>query len=129
MNSAWILDDFSNALRQLEDALSVPASSNLIRAGCIQYFEFCFELAWKSIKIVSGEMSLPECLSPKACLKQAFSQGWVGDEDVWLAMLAARNRMSHTYDANEALNIYGALAGFLLALKSLQESLRRATED
>lgn len=129
MNENWILEDFERALQQLEEALEFPHTDNLLKAGCIQYFEFCFELAWKSVKVVSQRLSLPECLSPKACLKQAYSQGWVDSEEIWLAMLAARNKMSHTYDASEALNVYGALVGFLPALKVLLKNLRRAATD
>lgn len=50
MNKMWILADFENALIQLRSALSQPANSDLLRAGCIRYFEFTFELAWKAIK-------------------------------------------------------------------------------
>lgn len=53
MNERWILDDYAAALAQLQDALQVPPVSDLIKAGCIQYFEFTFELAWKSVKIVA----------------------------------------------------------------------------
>lgn len=45
MSESWILDDFDAALRQLEAALTGPIRSDLERAGCIQYFEFTFELA------------------------------------------------------------------------------------
>ncbi|MDP2240465.1 MAG: nucleotidyltransferase substrate binding protein [Burkholderiales bacterium] len=125
MSENWILADYETALSQLESALSVPADSDLIKAGCIQYFEFSFELAWKSIKLASLSQGLPECASPKACLKQAFSLGWISDEETWLEMLEARNRMSHTYNAKHALAVYDRLSHFLpeqkLLLMRLQE--------
>ncbi|OYZ54197.1 MAG: hypothetical protein B7Y21_14815 [Hydrogenophilales bacterium 16-61-112] len=49
-DSQWIVDDFSAALAQLGNALAVPAELDLIKAGCIQYFEFSFELGWKACK-------------------------------------------------------------------------------
>lgn len=108
---------------RLRDALAEPPESDLIRAGCIKYFEFCLELAWKSIKLAGKDLGLQECLSPKRCFKQAFQQGWIRDEIMWLQMLDARNRMSHTYDAKRALEIYGQLAGFLPELQRLHENL------
>lgn len=123
MSERWILGDLRNAVNQLESALQVQPSSDLIRAGCIQYFEFCFELAWKAIKIISDGQGLPDCVSPKACLKQAFSHGWLENEDIWLAMLDVRNRMSHTYNAKDALTIYDSLRDFVVPLKDLSAHL------
>jgi len=123
MNSKIIFDDFEKALKDFEVALSTHADSALVRAGCIQYFEFCFELAWKSIKVFGSELGLENCNSPKGCLKQAFANGWIDNELVWLEMLSARNRMSHTYSASDALTIYDSLTGFLPAMRHLFESI------
>ncbi|WP_022948513.1 HI0074 family nucleotidyltransferase substrate-binding subunit [Methylohalobius crimeensis] len=118
-----ILEDFESALAQLEAALQEPADSDLIKAGCIQYFEFCFELAWKTVKIVAADLGL-ECRSPKACLKTAFQQEWIDEGGHLLAMLAARNRMSHTYDAQNALSVYSRLPEFLPPMKRLLWNLK-----
>lgn len=84
-DAQWIVDDFAAAvLAQLKIALDEPAERDLIKAGSIQYFEFCFELGWKACKVMSSEQGLPDCLSPKACLRQAFTHGWVDDELIWL---------------------------------------------
>lgn len=123
MSNRWILDDFKSAVGQLEAALAVQPANDLLRAGCIQYFEFCFEPAWKAVKIMSSEQGLPDCASPKTCLKLAFSQGWLDDEEIWLAMLDARNRMAHTYNARDALTIYDALRSFVAPLKQLSTHL------
>ena len=123
-DAQWIVDDFAAALAQLKSALAEPADRDLIKAGSIQYFEFSFELGWKACKVMSAEQGLPDCLSPKACLRQAFTQGWIDDEAVWLAMLDARNRMAHTYDARKALQIYDALPQFCNALQKLLASLQ-----
>lgn len=124
IDAQWIVDDLSTALGQLHSALAEPAKLDLIKAGCIQYFEFCFELAWKACKVMSAEQGLPDCLSPKACLRQAFTQGWIDDEASWLEMLDARNRMAHTYDARKALAIYESLPRFHSALQQLLVNLQ-----
>lgn len=124
MSERWILDDYAAALAQLADALRVEPSSDLIKAGCIQYFEFTFDLAWKSVKLLAEAQGLEPCGLPKSCLKLAFAQGWIDDETVWLEMLAARNRMSHTYAAAEATRIYDRLSAYLPPRQALLNSLR-----
>ncbi|BCX82112.1 hypothetical protein MIT9_P1696 [Methylomarinovum caldicuralii] len=123
MKPERILDDFERALGQLAAALETPADTDLIKAGCIKYFEFCFEPVWKAIKAVAAELGL-ECNSPKACLKLAFQQGWIDDENLWMEMLTARNRMSHTYHAENALAIYEQLPAFHQAMRQLATQLR-----
>lgn len=128
MSESWLLNDFEAGLKQLETALSGPIKSDLERAGCIQYFEFTFELAWKSIRMTASELGQPDCLSPKACLKQAFTNGWIGDEETWLKMLDARNRMSHTYRAKDAMKVFDSLTGFLPEFNRLLNALGKIAE-
>jgi nucleotidyltransferase substrate binding protein (TIGR01987 family) len=125
MKAKKIIADLAAAQERLIEALATPAENDLIRAGCIQYFEFCFELAWKSVKVCGVEQGLESCHSPKRCLKLAFSLGWIDDEEIWLEMLSARNRLSHTYDANYALKIYDSLPTFLPAFRELLEALEK----
>ncbi len=75
---------------------------------------------------MARKQGLADCLSPKTCLRQAFANGWIQNEDVWLEMLEARNRMSHTYDTHEALKVYTSLAGFLPELQKLSRSLKQS---
>jgi len=124
MDNRIILNDFEKALGNLEVAISVPAETDLEKAGCIQYFEFCFELAWKSVQAFARELGFSECHSPKACLKQAFSQHWLSDEVLWLEMLSDRNRMAHTYNAADAMKVYESLNKYLPAFQNLLESLK-----
>lgn len=125
MKPEALLVDFCQALDQLEDALKISADHNVIRAGCIQYFEFTFELAWKTIKSFAEADGLDPGGSPKSCLRVAFAQKWIDEEGVWLEMLNARNRMSHTYNAQDALLIYEQLPNFIKPLNDLLAQLQR----
>ncbi|WP_413438382.1 HI0074 family nucleotidyltransferase substrate-binding subunit [Sulfuriferula sp. GW1] len=126
MSESWIIDDFAAALEQFEAAMQVVPESDLIKAGCIQYFEFTFELAWKSVKILAEQAGLEAGGSPRSCLKTAFAQSWIDDEPLWLEMLEARNRMSHTYHAKEALQVYDRLSHFTRPMRTLLVALRTA---
>jgi len=124
MTPQVLLDDYAQAVARLREVLATPAADDLDRAGCIQYFEFCFELAWKSIKVVGEAQGLDGLVSPRACLRQAFTTRWVDSEDVWLEMLDARNRMTHTYKYQDALVIYTRLPSFLPELERLLSILK-----
>nr|VFJ73262.1 MAG: nucleotidyltransferase substrate binding protein, HI0074 family [Candidatus Kentron sp. FM]VFJ73705.1 MAG: nucleotidyltransferase substrate binding protein, HI0074 family [Candidatus Kentron sp. FM]VFK20415.1 MAG: nucleotidyltransferase substrate binding protein, HI0074 family [Candidatus Kentron sp. FM] len=123
MKTETLLADFSQALAQLIDAIQVRPDHDVIRAGCIQYFEFTFEFAWKTIKLFAEQEGLNPGGSPRSCLKSGFAQGWIQDEAIWLEMLDARNRMSHTYNAHHAMAIYERLPAFIQPLESLLGNL------
>lgn len=123
MDSHEFLLDFSRALAQLNEALQIPVENDVIKAGCIQYFEFSFELAWKTVKRFAEEEGIGDCSSPKAALKTAFSKGWINEEEIWLDMLMSRNQMAHTYSASSALVIFDKLPEYWGALRRLEASL------
>jgi len=129
MPADTLLPDFADALDQFELALGMPAENDVVRAGCIQYFEFTFELAWKTIKTVLESQGVTDTHTPRTCLKHAFAMGWIDDEEIWLAMLSARNRMSHTYNARQALVIYDSLKGFSPVLRRLHPALKKALDQ
>ena len=124
MDKTLLVNSFEQAILRLTEVLASPAKSNLEKAGCIQYFEFSFELAWKSVKVIAEIQGLGECTSPKASLKQAFASHWIDDEDIWLDMLATRNRMSHTYNAEDALKVYDCLQKYAYEMKKLLDVLK-----
>lgn len=128
MDSSLLLKSLEKALGQLSDALVSPVKGNLEKAGCIQYFEFCFELTWKSIKVIVENQGISDCASPKAALKRAFALHWIDREELWLEMLSARNRMSHTYNADEALKIYDRLRDYEQAMGKLLSIMKTQEE-
>jgi nucleotidyltransferase substrate binding protein (TIGR01987 family) len=127
MDKSLLIYSFEQALKSLTRVLQSPAQNDLEKAGCIQYFEFCFELAWKSIRIITADQGIDNCASPKACLKQAFAAHWIDHEEIWLAMLSARNRMAHTYNATDALMVYDRLEEYRQELEKLLAVLK--TQD
>ena len=114
-----VLPQFANSLHRFDEALSLEPLDDIHRAGCIQYFEFTFDLAWKSIQAIASFYGLEPVKSPRVAFKTAFSQGWVTEQSPWLSMLEARNRMSHVYSSEEALEVYDNLQAFRESLRSV----------
>jgi len=125
MDSRDLLADLKRAVDQFSAALALPSDNDVVKAGCIQYFEFSFELAWKTIKRFAEDEGIADCNSPKSALKAAFANRWIETENVWLDMLMSRNKMSHTYDAASVLEVYGRLNEYLTAIRGLVDALSR----
>lgn len=51
-------DNFEKVFLRLNDALLNETPSELEKAGVIQYFEFTFELRWKTLKDYLQEMGV-----------------------------------------------------------------------
>ena len=128
MSENWILADYEVALAQLEGALAVPADSDLIKAGCIQYFEFCFELSWKLLQSLVIDQGLSS-YGPKNAIRVAAQAGIIDNPAAWLKMLDARNLTTHVYKEKTADEVYKQIKHFpplvdqLLSAASAQQLL------
>ncbi|PXA03662.1 nucleotidyltransferase [Coraliomargarita sinensis] len=129
MKPEQILPDFKNALERYREAMALDPVDDVHRAGCIQYFEFTFDLAWKSVQAVAAFYGVEPVKSPRAAFKTAYSQGWIDEQAPWLSMLEARNRMAHVYNAEEALMIYENLPQFIRPFEQLHQKLLSLIQD
>jgi nucleotidyltransferase substrate binding protein (TIGR01987 family) len=77
-----------------------------VRDGVIQRFEFCTELAWKTVREYLLDQGYSNINSPKSVMKQAYADGLLEDEHGWLELLNARNLTSHIYDEATAIEIF-----------------------
>lgn len=73
------------------------------------------------MKEILREVHGIECASPKGCLREAFAQGLITEETVWLEMSEMRNLASHTYIEETAQKISVALPQALVTLKNLAQ--------
>ena len=92
--------NFDRAFVLLRDELeNGPGALNqLEKEGVIQRFEYCFELAWKTIKDYLEEGGfLFVMVTPRQVLKDAYAAKILEDGQVWIDMLDHRNLLSHTY--------------------------------
>ena len=99
-------EDFKKALIRLEEALKKDLNDDIIIDGIIQSFEFTFEQAWKVMKLYLEEQGiLDEALAPRSTIRCAFKHKVITDGDIWIEMMLDRNRTSHMYDEETAVNI------------------------
>ena len=98
----------------LDDYKKYPLDS--VRDGAIQRFEFCTELAWKTMREYLLDQGYTNINSPKEVIKQAFAFGMIEDSKVWLELLNDRNLTSHVYDEATARAIFDRIESQYLPL-------------
>ena len=105
-------ENFDKSYKLLNKYAKQPITTELERAGIIQFFEMTFELAWKVLK---DYLEAQEYLvkSPRETVKQAFQIGLIDNGHVWMDALSNRNLTTHTYDeelankmTNEIITLY-----------------------
>lgn len=94
----------------------------------VKRFEFTFEMAWKAMKRGLAFLGL-ECKSPRGCIQEAFTQGLIQDEAVWLNMIEMRNLSSHNYDESEIRILLDRMQAYKVAFVAVQSRLQDLLPD
>lgn len=105
-------ENFDKSYKLLKKYSNQEITTELERAGIIQFFEITFELAWKVLKdYLESEGYMVK--SPRETVKQAFQIGLIDNGHIWIDALSNRNLTTHTYDeelatkmTSEILNAY-----------------------
>ena len=118
-------ENFDKSYKLLNKYAKQPITTELERAGIIQFFEMTFELAWKVLK---DYLEAQEYLvkSPRETVKQAFQIGLIDNGHIWMDALSNRNLTTHTYDeelANKMTN--EIITMYLPELDKLYEKLSK----
>lgn len=103
---------FDKAFGQLSAAVQLARQrqlSELEQQGLIQAFEFTHELAWNTLKDFLESRGATELYGSRDATREAFKQGLLANGDEWMAMIAARNRSSHTYNKTTADEVAAAV--------------------
>lgn len=123
MNAEQRIAEFRRALDRLEEALNLASNNPLGVDASIQRFEFCYELAWKSLREILARDHGVEVASPKTTLQEAYKLKLIDSEQLWLDMLRDRNLTSHTYRESLAKEIFTRLPSYLNACRILESSI------
>jgi nucleotidyltransferase substrate binding protein (TIGR01987 family) len=124
--------DLLRAATRLQEAVSEPVDSGILRDATIQRFEFTFEIAWKTMQAYLLYQGI-EAAGPRQTLKQAFVAGLIVTPeaaDTWLAMLDDRNLTTHTYREALAESIVAHVRQrYASQLYSLADHMAKLTLD
>ena len=73
--------------------------NQLGKEGMVKRFEYCTELAWKTMKDYLESQNLVFAqITPRVVIKEAIAAKVIALGDDWMELLDARNEMSHTYN-------------------------------
>ena len=105
-------ENFDKSYKLLKKYSNQEITTELERAGIIQFFEMTFELALKVLKdYLESEGYMVK--SQRETVKQAFQIGLIDNGHIWIDALSNRNLTTHTYDeelatkmTSEILNAY-----------------------
>lgn len=120
--------DFSkliNAYQIFED-FRIDMQTDRDKAGAIQAFEFCYELAWKMMKRALLSRGL-ETGSPKDVFRKAAIDNLIDDPEIWFFFLEQRNLSSHVYERKNMEIILQSFSQFSIETKKLIDNLKRIT--
>ena len=122
-------ENFDRSYVLLRSALeNGPEALNALeKEGVIQRFEYCFELAWKTVKDYLEASGLVfATVTPRQVLKDAFAAKILKEGPVWMDMLDRRNLLSHTYDSTQfGIALDAIHRRYLNALAELHEFLHQ----
>ncbi len=118
-------EKLGRALDRLDEVLALPGDGLAVDAA-IQRFEFTFELFWKTLKRALEEAGRRPSGSPRDVLSFGWRDDWLdGDEQLWLDMLADRNRTSHLYDEALARQVYARIRDYAPPMRRAYDDLCR----
>ncbi|MCD6442216.1 nucleotidyltransferase substrate binding protein [bacterium] len=122
-----ITEQFQKALSRLKEALDAE-ENDFIRDSAIQRFEFTLDLSWKSLKVFLEEKYGVVCNSPKRCFREAFKQGIIEYNEIWLEMVDWRNEIVYTYQEEFAEKLYNSLPKAVKFFEKLIKSFQKEKE-
>ena len=120
-NFSKALERFSSVVDR-EKEFAEDGYSDIYLDLVVKRFEFTYEMSWKAIKRYLDFIGI-DCMNPRSCFKEAFSQELLAEEDIWLDMIEMRNLSSHTYSEEEISEILQRLDSYKQAFIKLKQTI------
>ena len=102
---------------------------DLLKEGCIQRFEVCYDVIRKHLKkylrqlngaIITDDTDGPDT---KSVLAIAFKAGIITDADIWDTFNACRNNTSHEYSEDKAAKTFAIIPDFIEEAQELYQKM------
>ena len=103
------LQALSRLLQIIEHRSGDHIDAEIIRDATVQRFEFTLEQAWKAMQVylIDEIGTHPDDLSgPKKVIREGAKSKIISMPQIWLEMIDARNKLSHRYDEEMAMEYY-----------------------
>jgi nucleotidyltransferase substrate binding protein (TIGR01987 family) len=122
------LNDFERAVASFRRVFHIQAEDEIEKDAAIQRFEYCYEGAWKLIKMYMTYKGGKVLKNPRDSFKEAFLQDLIDSEKTWLKMIDDRNLTVHTYDLLTARGIFNHLRDYCDAMQVLADNIRKQVQ-
>ncbi len=123
------IQNFREAFLRLSEALAEPDSNSLKVDGCIQRFEFTYEMCKKTLETVLLDLGFGVAENPREVIKEAGLQGFISSMEIWDEMREDRNDTSHEYNEEQAKEIYSRIPSYAAEFKLVLEKLTTDTNN
>ena len=131
------LEDFEKAFKRLKESYEETLKHKedeyytFFRDSTIQRFEFTVEIMWKTLKSFLHEHAGLDCKSPKSCIRDFFSAGYLTEEETTnlLEMIDDRNMTSYTYHEEVAEKIFKDLHVYLPVIERIINKLKEQIKN
>jgi len=122
-------DQFVKSVGNLREVLGKIKATQTDRAvyrdSAIQRFEIAFDLAWKTLREKLRTAYGIDAPSPKKCFQEAFKQGIIDNDTIWIDMTDMRNETTHAYNESFAENVLAKLPDICSVLEKLAWKLQK----
>lgn len=102
-----------------------------VRAGVIQHFEVAYEQSWKMLKrwlkANIGAASV-DGVNQRNLFRLGAENRLIADVELWMEYHEARNKTSHIYDEDAALEVYLIVPEFVHDAKQLLKALEEVND-
>lgn len=121
--------ELEKAVKSLKEALDLyhssmshqEAAKKAFRDACIQRFEYCVELCWKTAMKSLGSTTV----AAKPAIREMARNNMISNPELWFRFVEARNETSHSYDEEVAARVFARIEEFYPEASLLTIEIRK----